>query len=97
MLGNRPSKAYLHTIIIGEMYPVRLCLHILPDVLLHDDSRLLVGPPSSVQRRSVSLYADPSQEEISWGFLVIFINYTKYDAIRKDYYANQMSMPLLPN
>ena len=26
------------------MYPVRLCLHILPDVLWHDDSRLLVGP-----------------------------------------------------
>ena len=26
------------------MYPVRLCLHILPDVLWHDGSRLLVGP-----------------------------------------------------
>ena len=31
-------KAYLPTIIIGEMYPVRLCTHILPDVLWHDDS-----------------------------------------------------------
>ena len=26
------------------MYPVRLCLHILPDVLWHDGSRLLAGP-----------------------------------------------------
>ena len=31
-------------IILGEMYPVGLCLHILPDVFWHDDSRLLVGP-----------------------------------------------------
>ena len=53
MLGNRPSKAYLPPIIIDEMYPVRLCLHILPDVLWHDDSRLLVGPPSSAWERSV--------------------------------------------
>ena len=53
MLGNRPSKVYLPTIILGEMYPVGLCLHILPDVPVYDDSGLLVGPPSSAWERSV--------------------------------------------
>ena len=35
------------------MYPVGLCLHILPDVPVYDDSGLLVGPPSSAWERSV--------------------------------------------
>ena len=33
-------------LIAGEMYPVGLCLHILPDVSLCDKSRFLVGPRS---------------------------------------------------
>ena len=33
-------------LIVGEMYPVGLCLHILPDVSLCDKSRFLVGPRS---------------------------------------------------
>ena len=31
-------------IILGEMYPVRLCLYILPGAFRHDDSGLLAGP-----------------------------------------------------
>ena len=62
MLGNRPSKVYLPTIIIGEMYPVGLCLHILPDVPLHDDSGLLVGPPSNVWERSVFFFANVTKQ-----------------------------------
>ena len=31
---------------VGEMYPVRLCLHVLPDASLHVCRRFLVGPVS---------------------------------------------------
>ena len=34
----------LFAIHLGEMYPVGLCLHILPGASLHVYSRLLVGP-----------------------------------------------------
>ena len=34
--------------ILGEMYPVRLCIHILPGVSWHDRSRFLAGPIDTV-------------------------------------------------
>ena len=44
-MSGKPTKLKRQfAIVLGEVYPVRLCLHILPDVLWHDDSRLLVGP-----------------------------------------------------
>ena len=46
-LRNRPSKECF-ALIVGGMYPVRLCLHILPDVSLCDKSRFLVGPRSVI-------------------------------------------------
>lgn len=52
LLGNRYISAnsqytgqveVLFVVIVDEMYPVRLCFHILPGVSLHDDNGLLVG------------------------------------------------------
>ena len=37
----------------GEMYPVRLCLHILPDAFLHDAAGSWSGLSDSVGERSV--------------------------------------------
>ena len=39
-----PPIECLFAIALGEMYPVGLCLHILPDVLLHGYSRFLAEP-----------------------------------------------------
>ena len=41
---NPPSLKKSFAIILGEMYPVRLCLYILPGAFRHDDSGLLAGP-----------------------------------------------------
>ena len=72
-LRNRPSKECFAPI-AGEICPVRLCTHILPDVLLHDGSGFLVGP------RSVMLGGVPVSFYLSfssffcplWCFFAIF-------------------------
>ena len=42
-LKTRQVKSYLRPL-SGEMYPVGLCIYILPDACIHNDSRLLEGP-----------------------------------------------------
>ena len=44
---------------LGEMYPVRSCLHILPDASLHVGSRFLVGPVSECLGAFGSFFSIP--------------------------------------
>ena len=46
-IAHEPTKFKIEfAAYIGEMYPVRLCLHVLPDASLHVCRRFLVGPVS---------------------------------------------------